>query len=349
MTTHDTVVIGASAGGVQALVKLVEDLPADLAAAVFIVLHIPADTPSLLAGILARNSRLRVAAAEDGEVIEQGRVYVARPDLHLLIEKRHVRLVHGPRENLHRPSIDALFRSAARWAGPRTIGVVLTGARDDGRSGMRAIQQRGGVTIVQDPNEAAFPSMPLSVLQDITVDHLVPLREIAPLLGKLSRQNADEERGYPVPENLEIESRIAQQDMESAEMLKSVEKIGKVSRLTCPDCHGALWEINDEDLLRYRCHVGHAYSAESLNEGQAEMLEAALWSAVRALEEQMLLARRILVRARQSNHARAIATFERRAEEAEKHSATIRQLLLGDQKGDIAEESLQDRDKTGVT
>jgi two-component system chemotaxis response regulator CheB len=272
MTTHDTIVVGASAGGVQALAKLVEDLPADLAAAVFVVLHIPAHAPSLLPEILARYSRLRVAAAQDGEVIERGRVYVAPPDLHLLIERRRIRLVHGPRENLHRPSIDALFHSAARWAGPRTIGVVLTGARDDGRSGMRAIQQRGGITIVQDPHEAAFPSMPLSVLQDIRVDHLVPLREVAPLLHRLSRRSVYE----PQAENVEVEARIAQQDMEGDELLKSTEKIGKFSRLT----------------------------------------------------------RRILERARLSNHARTVAIFERRAHEAEEHSATIRQLLLRDPKGD---------------
>ncbi len=328
MTTHDTIVIGASAGGVQALIQLVEGLPADLRAAVFIVLHIPADPPSLLPGILRRQSKLPVDHAEDGEPIRQGSIYVAPADHHLLIDQQHVRLVHGPKENLHRPSIDALFRSAARWAGPRTIGVVLTGARDDGKTGMLAIKERGGVTIVQDPLEAPFPSMPMSVLQDMKVDYSLPLREIAPLLGKLSRQPTEEEGRYPVPEKVEIETRIAQQDMESDELIKSVEEIGKISRLTCPDCHGALWEINDEDTLRFRCHVGHAFSVESLNDGQGQMLEVALWSAVRALEEQMMLAQRIVERARKGNHNRAVQVFEKRAQEAEAHSSAIRQLLL---------------------
>jgi len=259
----------------------------------------------------------------------------------LLIERNHVRLVHGPKENLHRPSIDALFRSAARWAGPRAIGVVLTGARDDGALGMRDIKQRGGVTIVQDPLEALFPSMPMSVMQAIKVDYSVPLREIASLLDELSRETADEEGRYPVPENVEIEARIAQQEMEGDELIASVERIGKVSKLTCPDCHGALWEISDEDLLRYRCHVGHAFSAESLSNGQGEMLEVALWSAVRALEEQMILARRIVERARRSNHTRAMVTFERRARQAEEHSSAIRQLLLSGKKGDIAEQTTE--------
>ena len=171
MATRDTIVIGASAGGVQALTKLVAELPADLPAAVFIVLHIPSNAPSLLPSILSRDAHLPVAHAETGEKITSGKVYVAPPDHHLLIEDTHVKLVHGPKENLHRPSIDALFRSAARWAGPRAIGVVLTGARDDGTIGMRTIKQHGGIAIVQDPSEATFPSMPMSVMQKIKVDY----------------------------------------------------------------------------------------------------------------------------------------------------------------------------------
>ena len=275
MTNRDTIVIGASAGGVHALSTLVAELPANLPAAVFIILHVPADVPSLLPGILSRDSRLVVAHAVNGEEIRRGRIYVAPPDNHLLIEDGHVRLVHGPKENLHRPSIDALFRSAARWSGPRTIGVVLTGARDDGRTGMRAIKQRGGIAIVQDPLEAPFPSMPMSVMQEIKVDYSLPLSEIPPLLNRLSHESAAEEGRYPVPDEVEIEARITVQEMESDEFIASVEKLGKISKLTCPDCHGALWEIYDDELLRYRCHVGHAFSAESLSEGQSQMLEVA--------------------------------------------------------------------------
>ncbi|HKR15642.1 MAG TPA: chemotaxis protein CheB [Pyrinomonadaceae bacterium] len=349
MAKHDTIVIGASAGGVQALTTLVKDLPANLPAAVFLVLHIRADSPSLLPAILSRESRLPVEHAVDGQEITQGRIYVALPDHHLLIERQRMRLVHGPKENLHRPSIDALFRSAARWAGPRTIGVILTGARDDGAAGMRAIKQRGGIAIVQDPHEAPFPSMPLSVLQSLKVDYTLPLREIAPLLDRLSRQPAEEEGRYPVPENLEIETRIAQQEMEADELIASIDEIGKISKLTCPDCHGALWEVNDEDMLRFRCHVGHAYSADSLNDGQHQMLETALWSAVRALEEQVILSRRIVETARRSNHTRAVRMFERRAQEAEAHSTAIRQLLLRGEKGDIAEPPPEDRDEVGIS
>lgn len=341
MPNRDTIVIGASAGGVQALSALVAGLPDNLPAAVFIVLHIPADVRSLLPDILARDSRLQVAHAITGEKISHGKIYIAPPDHHLLIEKNKVKLVRGPKENLHRPSIDTLFRSAARWAGPRAIGVVLTGARDDGTAGMRAIKQRGGIAIVQDPKEASFPSMPLSVMQDIKVDYSLPLKEIAPLLNKLSHETAEEEGRYPVPDEIDIEARIAEQEMESSELIASVEKLGRISKLTCPDCHGALWELHDDEILRYRCHVGHAFSADSLTEGQSQMLEVALWSAVRALEERMILARRIVERARKANHLRAAQLFETRAREAEEHSTVLRQVLLNEQKRELADELMQ--------
>jgi two-component system, chemotaxis family, protein-glutamate methylesterase/glutaminase len=341
MATRDIIVIGASAGGVQALSKLVTDLPADLPAAVFAVLHVAADVPSLLPQILSRESHLPAAHAKNGEEIVNGRIYVAPPDLHLLIENKQIKLVHGPKENLHRPSIDALFRSAARWAGPRVIGVVLTGARSDGTVGMRAIKLRGGITIVQDPLEAPFPSMPMSVMQNMRVDYKMPLSEIGALINHLSRETVPEESRYAVSDEVEIESKIAEQEMEAGELIASVEKLGRVSKLTCPDCHGALWEINDEDILRFRCHVGHAFSAEALSNGQSQMLEVALWSAVRALEEQMMLAKRIVQRARKASHNRAAELFERRAQEAEANSAVIRQLLLGNEKGDIADPVIQ--------
>ena len=344
MATRDTIVIGASAGGVQALTQLVSDLPANLPAAVFIVLHIPGNVPSLLPAILTRTSQLPVAHASDGEKIEQRRIYVAPPDHHLLIENDRVKLVRGPKENLHRPSIDTLFRSAARWAGPRVIGVVLTGARDDGSVGMQAIKQRGGIAIVQDPFDAAFPSMPMSVMQEIRVDYSVPLREMAALLNELSRQTTEEEGRYPVPDQIEIETRIAEQQMEADELIASVERLGKISKLTCPDCNGALWEIDDRELLRYRCHVGHAYSAEALSNGQSDMLEMALWSAVRALEEKMVLSKRIVERARKANHLRAVKSFEQRAKEAEEYSSVIRQLLLSTKADELTEPTFQGDD-----
>ena len=349
MATRDIIVIGASAGGVQALSTLVSALPPNLPAAVFIVLHIPAAHPSLLPTILSRDAHMPVSHAMNSERIEHGRIYVAPPDRHLLIESANIKLVHGPKENFHRPSIDTLFRSAARWAGASVIGVVLTGARDDGTVGMRAIKNQGGTTIVQDPIEATFPSMPLSVMQDISVDYSVPLREIGPLLNKLTREPVDADGGYPLAEEVELEAKIAGQEMDSGELIASVERLGRVSQLTCPECQGALWEMRDEEMLRYRCHVGHALSAESLSEGQAERIEVALWSAVRALEEQMILAKRIVERARKANRHRAAIMFERRADDAERYSGVIRQLLLGDEKATLADPIVKDSDELRVS
>lgn len=348
MATRDIIVVGASAGGVEALSTLVAALPADLPSAVFIVLHLTADVPSQLPRILAREAKLPVRHAQNGERIVPGRVYVAPPDLHLLIEGRHVKLVHGPKENLHRPSVDTLFRSAARWAGPRVIGVVLTGARNDGTAGMRAIKQRGGIAIVQDPIEATFPSMPSSVMQTIKVDYSVALAEIAPLLDKLSRQSVDEKGGGPLNEEVELEAKITGQELDAEELIASVERLGRVSKLTCPECHGALWEMKDDELLRFRCHVGHAFSAESLSDGQSGMLEVALWSAVRALEEQMILAKRIVERSRKANRMRAASIFEKRAQDAERNSSVIRELLLSEKKGDIGEPALEHPDSMEV-
>lgn len=210
MATRDTIVIGASAGGVKALSRLVAGLPSDLPAAVFIVLHIPANSPSLLPDILSREAELTVGHAVDRETIERGRVYVAPPDRHLLIEQDQVRLVQGPKETRHRPAIDALFRSAAQAASTRVIGVVLTGARDDGRMGMRAIKQHGGIAIVQDPLEAPFPSMPLSVLRAVKVDYSVPVCDMASLLTNLARETVADEGGEPASDQVDTEARIGE-------------------------------------------------------------------------------------------------------------------------------------------
>lgn len=328
MRGHDRIVIGTSAGGVQALCELVSKLPPSLKAAIFIVLHIPRHSPSLLPSILSRQSRLPVTHAQSGEEIKLGRIYVAPPDQHLLIEDGYMKLVHGPRENLHRPSIDALFRSAARAAGLRTVGVVLTGTRDDGKAGMRAIQKMGGATVVQDPRDATFPGLPLNIINEIDVDYTVPLVEIPPLLVHLTQRAAPLEGSGEVPEEIEIESKIAEQEMESDELIDSVKKIGRISTLTCPECNGALWEMNDDEMLRYRCHVGHAFSMESLNEGHAQMLETALWSALRALDEKLILSKRMAQHAENTDRPAALRLLQQRVKQTEEQAAIIRQVLL---------------------
>jgi two-component system chemotaxis response regulator CheB len=340
MPGHDIIVVGASAGGVEALSQLVQALPADIPAAIFIVMHVPAQTPSLMPDILGRAGRLSAFHPEDGDRVEYGRIYVAPPDNHLLVERGYVRVVRGPRENRYRPAIDPLFRSAAVAYGPRVVGVILTGSLDDGTHGMGVVKRCGGISVIQDPNEALYPSMPRSVLQNVKVDYKLPLDEIGPLLVRLSGESVAEEGAYTVSDDLDlkIEAEIAERRMNTVELFKSIEKIGQRSTFTCPDCKGALWELYDGDLLRFRCHVGHAFSAESLVAGQTEKVEDALWIALSSLEEKVILAKRMSERARERNLNRAASTFEERAQTAEAHAETIRRVLLsGRSMGDILE------------
>jgi two-component system chemotaxis response regulator CheB len=329
MPGHDIIVIGASAGGVEALRELARGLPSNLPAAVFIVLHVPSAGPSLLPRILNQSGPLRASHAINGEAIERGRIYIAPPDHHLLLERGRVRVARGPKENRARPAADPLFRSAAHAYGTRVVGVVLSGSLDDGTAGLAAIKRRGGLTVAQDPEEALYPGMPRSARENVVLDHCLPIARIAPLLGQLASVPTKDDAVYPVPEILKVETRIAR--LEESEM-EDVEKIGELSAFTCPECRGALWELRDGDLLRFRCHVGHAFSAESLLADQSEELENALWAALRSLEENAALARRMAARAGERNQTVSVTRFEENARRVEQHAAVIRQVLQNNEK-----------------
>lgn len=315
MSGHEIIVIGASAGGVDAVPRLIASLPADLPASVFVVLHIPAVGPDLMAGIVSRNSALKVGSGVDGEPIKQGRVYLAPPDRHLQVENGHVRLTRGPRENRHRPSIDALFRSAAEAYGPRVTGVVLTGYLDDGTAGLNSVKTHGGVAIVQDPADAAAAAMPQSALRNVNVDHCVPLAEIGPLLVRLATSRT-------VPKEKPRAARVDKRQLTPKEMEK---KFGRPTGFVCPECNGPLWETKTGRSLQFRCHVGHAYSPDSLLADHADGLERALWSAVRTFDEQAALLRRLGERRFQSQTYGA--NLEERAGKFERDADAIRNLL----------------------
>jgi two-component system chemotaxis response regulator CheB len=328
VTGHDVVTIGASAGGVTVLERLVEGLPADLAAAVFVVVHLPQEAPSTLPRILSRAGPLEASWPEDGEQVKNGRIYVAPPNLHLLLEDGKIRLARGPKENRHRPAVDPLFRTAALAYGPRVVGVVLSGALDDGAAGLMAIKQRGGVAVVQDPDDALVPGMPQSALRYVEVDHRLPAGEIAPLLSRLAREPAiekgAEEGAYPVADDMEFESKIAGLD---PTVIESGDHPGELSAFSCPQCAGPLYEIHDGDLVRFRCRVGHAYTTESALEEKSEVLEDALYVALNTLEESATMAERMAARSHESGHDSAARRFEERAGEARRRATVIRRVL----------------------
>ena len=322
MPGHDIIVIGASAGGVDALTHLVSALPADLPAAVFVVLHIPPHGSSVLPTILNRHGALPAAHPDDGQEICSGNIYVAPPDHHLLIKAGRIQVTRGPSENGHRPAVDPLFRSAARSAGSRVIGVILSGTLDDGTAGLLAIKQMGGLAVVQDPEEAAFAGMPRSAVNSVPTDWIGPLAEIGPTLARLAREPA--QAPSPVSPEIEIESEVAGMEMAAIETPRD----GSPSGYTCPECHGALWEVQDGELVRFRCRVGHAYSPDSLMAEQSDALEDALWIALRALEESAALAERMSERARERGHALASDRFAEQSHGTKQSAAVIRQVLL---------------------
>ena len=326
MPGHDIIVIGASAGGVEALVKLAGQLPADLPASIFIVLHIPAQSPSLLPDILSRSGRLEAVHPQNGESIARRRIYIAPPDHHLLVTHGHVHVIRGPKENRHRPAIDPLFRSAALAFGPRVVGVVLTGALDDGTAGLYAVKRRGGIAIVQDPHEALYPSMPRSVLEHVNVDYCLSLSAIGPRLERLAHQQTGEEGAYPVPEDMEEEVKYAAMNLDDG-IFSTSERVGKPSAFSCPECGGVLWELRDQDLLRFRCRVGHAFSVESVEAAQVEQLEDALWTALKTLEENASLSRRMAKRASERGQKSLVRLYEERVRGAEQRARLIQQVF----------------------
>lgn len=323
MATHDIVVIGASAGGVEAISTLVADLPRDLGAAVLVVLHL-AKGRSMLPEILTRAGKLPAAHPDDGDRLEPGRIYVARPDHHLVLEPGHIRVVHGPTENGCRPAVDPLFRSAARVFGPRVIGVVLTGGLDDGTAGLAAVKEAGGIAIVQDPDEAFAPSMPRSARAFVNVDHVLPVREMGAMIARLTREPTESQPSTTGVHVAPMEPDLGQPPL----VLHETDRPGKVSVFTCPECHGTLWEADERGIVRFRCRVGHVYSVESMLAAQTDSVDRALWTALRSVEERAALTHRLAERARARGHHWAARAFEQRAVAADGHAAVIRELLV---------------------
>ena len=324
MARKDIVVIGASAGGMEALQKVVSRLPADLPASVFVVWHLSPGLKSILPSVLNRSGPLRAVHPRDGDRIERGRIYVAPNDHHLLLENGYVRLTKGPKENRFRPAIDPLFRSAAYIYGPCVIGVVLSGALDDGTAGLYTIKLRGGTAVVQEPADAMIRSMPLNALEHTSADYTLPADGIGDLIPRLVREEApalpkldsDEE------EKIRLEVKIA----EGSDALEdNVTRFGELSQFTCPECRGVLTMLREGKIVRFRCHTGHALSSSSLLQGANEIVEQKLWDGVRALDEAVMLLNELGEKFVAAGNTRAAEQCFDKAREAHEGAQTIRE------------------------
>ena len=322
MAKKDTIVIGGSAGSQSALRQIMSDLPADLPAAVFVATHVPTSSPGYLADVLASAGPLPVSRAVDGQPVEHGHVYAAVPDRHLLLVDGIMRLGEGPRENMARPAIDPLFRSAALAYGPRAVGVVLSGMLNDGASGLAAIKACGGTAIVQHPLDAHADQMPLSALETVNVDSVVPASEIGQLLAVTASTEAAE--ALACPDNLALEVEIAAGRRLGSEALR---RIADPTALSCPDCQGVLSEIRDEHPLRYRCQIGHSYTAEVL-EGRSDEVNHAMRLALRIMEERVTLVRRMAQEARSTGRTVVAELYEARTEEYARYANILREAAI---------------------
>lgn len=356
MPQRDIIVIGGSAGSFEPLKIIISSLPASFPASILIATHMMADFPSLLEEHLGANSRLPLTQAYDQEPIRRGHIYVARPDYHLTIEAGRMRVLRGPRENRHRPAIDPLFRTAARVYGPRVIGVILSGTLEDGSMGLFAVKQRGGIAMVQDPNEAASPEMPRRALGYATPHYVLKARDIVPNLMNLVQVDQDEvvmpkkkaakTNGHSRSRNeRRVRSLVKAANPtnggtartgsapitggENQSNLKAEyfdEGEGNPSVFACPECHGVLWEVREDNLLQFRCRVGHTYGSDSLVVELSQASEAALWAALRALEEKAAMQRRIAEG--MSLDVRSAVRLRDQSESDDTHARILRDMIF---------------------
>ncbi|MDX5347863.1 MAG: chemotaxis protein CheB [Hymenobacteraceae bacterium] len=323
------IVIGTSAGGMQALMMLLSKLPADLPAAIFIVQHVSADSSAtFLSNRLNLNSKLNCKPAENNAKIEAGTVYMAPADQHLLLRQEDMLVVNGPRENQFRPSIDPLFRSAAAYHSSHVIGIILTGFMSDGVAGLEAIIRSGGMSMVQHPDDAEFPALPNNVLRQLEVDDVLPLTEMANKIIEICKEAAP--TAVTVPADIKQEALIVERIMTNSTMtsIEEMDDAGKRTAYSCPECGGGLWELSQPgNVQRFRCHSGHAYTQDSLLLSMSNALEETLWVALRTLEERRNILLHMSGNDLQKGNNRWATMQENRAEEMKVHIERLRELL----------------------
>ncbi len=344
MAQRNIIVVGASAGGFETIRALVAALPVSLPASIFIVWHMAPEIRGVLPHVLNKYNTLPAANAVDGELIEQGRIYVAPPDRHMLLEEGRIRITRGPKENRFRPAVDPLFRSAAYAYGAQVIGIILSGALDDGTSGLWTVKRRGGVAIVQHPRDAAVASMPESALREVEVDYNVPVAEMPALLERLCIE--------PVPSAINIihatmeenkrtetEIRAAYDDTDAA---RQIMQFGEFSPYACPECHGVLTALQEGGRVRFRCHTGHAFSTDSLLANITERIDDSLWSAIRGMEESMMLLNHLGDHCAEVNQPRLAARYFQKAKEADTRLETLKSVVMTNEP--LSNERIADED-----
>lgn len=323
---YQIVVIGASTGGLQALRELLGHLPSDLSAAVFITMHI-GDNISSLPDILAKNTPLGVGFAEPYEKIINGRVYVAPPDRHLLIENDTIRVVRSAKENYARPAIDPMFRSAAISHRNKVIGAILTGKLDDGVVGLQAVKMYGGLALVQDPGTAEARSMPESALRHVDVDACLCIKALAELIAQTVQERATAGPSLSTPIRIEPFATEIELTFDlSAGGPNAVSEVGTASGMSCPECGGSLWKIGTFPP-RYRCHTGHSYTSAALFQSQNKTMEDTLWVAIRALHEKQTLLNQLAQRSKNAGRSETVDEYELASEELKSHSAVLLKLI----------------------
>jgi len=322
LQTRDIVVLGSSLGGVEALASLAGSLPASFPAALLVVQHTAEQSPGLLADILDRRGALDAVQAEDGMPVERGRILVAPPGRHLLLTGNGVRVAYGPRENRVRPAVDPLFRSAAVHYRSRVVGVILTGTQGDGAAGLAAVHRCGGVAVVQDPADASAPEMPSSALAAVPDARTATLADLPGVLTALVGEPAPEPP--PVPEWLRIEAELSERAMTDQDWERLP---GRATDFTCPQCNGSLRQVEDDGLPRFRCRVGHAYSADALVGAKDASLEDALWLALQTLQERGQMLDRLAREEQVGGRSRSAAGYAERARETQTHVERLRHLI----------------------
>jgi two-component system chemotaxis response regulator CheB len=317
------VVIGTSAGGIRALEELVMQLNPDVDAAFFVVLHLSRKgVGDVLFQRLQQHATMPCRLAKDGESIKKGIIYLAPPDNHMLVDKGQIVIGKGAPENRWRPSINNLFRSAAANYSSRVIGIVLTGLLDDGTAGMSIIKRAGGITIIQNPDEADYPDMPLSVLENVEVDYVESLSKMGILLSEIIANTEPKE--VEVPFDILQETKIDLRVSTRVDNLAMFEK----SEINCPDCGGGLYLTQKEHPPHYRCHVGHSYTENELLIRMAEVMESTFWTALRMMEERRTLLLKMARRDTERGYESSAKHHLVRAKEMEVHVENLKQILF---------------------